>query len=94
MAYADDLILLAPTSSALTRMLQICSNFALDFDVKCSLDKSEHIMFSQSASTQMQKDFVMDGKTIPNASYGTRLGIPIGSGARIFLLTLSCSCPY
>lgn len=81
LAYADDLILLAPTRSAMEMMVQICSIFAHNFDVKFNPDKSQHIIFNQSVSPQRYKALVMDGKTIPNVTHSIHLGIPIGRGA-------------
>ena len=52
MAYADDLILLAPTRAAIEVMLQICSKFAYDYDVKFNPDKSVHVI---SASLSLHR---------------------------------------
>ena len=38
--YADDIMLLAHTVSAMRRMLKICDQYAIDFDVKFNSRKS------------------------------------------------------
>lgn len=81
MAYADDLILLAPTRVAMERMLQVCSNFAHMYDVMFNPNKSVHITFNHAKSTHVANNIKMDGKTIPNVTHGSHLGIPIGKDA-------------
>ena len=39
-AYADDITLLAPNVQALRTMIDICSNYALNYDVKFNAKKS------------------------------------------------------
>lgn len=41
LAYADDLVLIAPAASAMRTMLSICDNFARDFDVIFNASKSK-----------------------------------------------------
>jgi len=41
LAYADDLVLLAPTPHAMICMLQLCAEYAKDYDVLFNADKSK-----------------------------------------------------
>jgi len=36
LAYADDLVLIAPSASGMRKMLSICDNYALDFHMSFS----------------------------------------------------------
>lgn len=45
LAYADDVVLMAPTKHALTFMLNICSDFSRNYDIKFNEDKSKFIWF-------------------------------------------------
>ena len=39
LAYADDVVLLAPSANAMRKMLQLCDDFASDYDVKFNANK-------------------------------------------------------
>ena len=39
LAYADDIVLLAPTPSAMRKLLQICDAYAAEFDISFNPDK-------------------------------------------------------
>ena len=41
LAYADDIVLLAPTADALRRMLKICDNYASEFNIIFNAEKSK-----------------------------------------------------
>jgi len=41
LAYADDIVLLAPTPSALHNMLHMCELYASAYDTKFNIDKSK-----------------------------------------------------
>ena len=45
LAYADDIVLLAPTPTAMCRMLDICDEFAVEHDVLFNASKSKCIYF-------------------------------------------------
>jgi hypothetical protein len=45
LAYADDVVLLAPTAPAMRSMLSVCDRFAIDFNVTFSRNKSKCITF-------------------------------------------------
>ena len=44
LAYADDIVLMAPTVSCISKMLKLCSEFSLDYKVIFNPDKSRHMI--------------------------------------------------
>lgn len=48
LAYADDIVLLAPSPSAMRKLLLICESYALDYDVLFNASKSNFIVFTPS----------------------------------------------
>ena len=46
--YADDVTLLAPTSTALNAILETCSNFASDCDLQFNSSKTKCMYYSQN----------------------------------------------
>jgi hypothetical protein len=48
LAYADDLVLLAPSASATRRMLKICYEFGESYSVIFNASKSKYLMCSSS----------------------------------------------
>jgi len=53
LAYADDVVILAPTASAMRKLLAICDGFANDFDVKFNAYKTKCILFQPSCCNKM-----------------------------------------
>jgi hypothetical protein len=45
LAYADDIVLIAPTPSAMNKMLTICEEFAIEYNVLFNASKSKCIYF-------------------------------------------------
>ena len=50
LAYADDVVLLAPTHSAMRMMLRVCEDFAKDFCLLFNPTKSMCMLVSKSRS--------------------------------------------
>ena len=46
LAYADDIVLVCPTLSAMRKMLSICDAFAVEYDIKFNAQKSKLLMVS------------------------------------------------
>jgi hypothetical protein len=44
-AYADDLVILAPTASAMRKLLSICDEYAINFDILFNASKSKCLLF-------------------------------------------------
>ena len=81
LAYADDVVLLAPTKHAMSLMLKICSKLSTTFDLIFNADKSKFIHFPCRSSCSSKSDrlqICFDGKTIKNTSRYSHLGNIIG----------------
>jgi hypothetical protein len=50
LAYADDLTLLAPTASAMRRMLAICERFVDEFHVTFNVERTKCVIFASRNS--------------------------------------------
>jgi len=46
LAYADDIVLIAPTASAMRKMLSVCESFAARFDIQFNAQKSKCMIVS------------------------------------------------
>jgi Reverse transcriptase (RNA-dependent DNA polymerase)/Endonuclease/Exonuclease/phosphatase family len=78
LAYADDLILLAPSARAMRRMLSICDSFAAEYCVTFNNTKSKCITFHCSklgrGTSMTQSSFAIGGKSIENVDRWPHLG--------------------
>ena len=46
--YADDIVLMVPTATAVGRMLAVCDEFAVKLDVRFNASKSKYMFFSSA----------------------------------------------
>ena len=69
--YADDIALLAPTRSAMQRLLDICQRFGLEHNLSFNPEKSECIIFGSKYSNL---DLYLNNKLIPIVNEVTYLG--------------------
>ena len=75
--YADDVILLAPTRSAMDSLINICEDFSREYSILFNGTKSKHLFFSNKhKETKVQ--FMMQGCCIPYVSQDKHLGNIIG----------------
>jgi Reverse transcriptase (RNA-dependent DNA polymerase) len=81
LAYADDIVLMAPTHSAMRRMLRICERYADDYDIKFNTEKSKCLIVScrRWRNVCVDKDFIpmqftLDGKPIEFVTSYSHLG--------------------
>ena len=58
--YADDVTLLAPTSTALNAMLETCSNFESDFDLQFNSNKTMCMYFSKNNKDEHDNIYFMN----------------------------------
>ena len=65
LCYADDLVLLAPSPSALRTMLQCCESFALERGLRFNASKTQLIRFSFSFSSACAARFHLCGYELP-----------------------------
>jgi hypothetical protein len=78
-AYADDIVLIAPIPFAMRKMLNICDVFASDFDILFNSQKSKFIVITPSArrnfvSVYSDCCFFINGKQIENVKSYPHLG--------------------
>ena len=76
LAYADDIVLLAPTRLSIEKMLKICALYAKEYDVLFNPEKSKHMVFGRNVENK--NVIVMDGRTIDTVSSDVHLGHNIG----------------
>src|SRR5664279_5406755 len=84
LAYADDLVLLAPNPSAMRKLLGICESYAAEFDMKFNPDKSKFIVIAANKRRQFYKDMCkcilnIGTKSIENVDRFSHLGHIISS---------------
>ena len=82
--YADDLILLAPSRETMSKMIEVCENYAIDHNLIFSTDpvpaksKTKCIYMcgktGNSVPDILPKHLTLNGKTLPWVSHATHLG--------------------
>ena len=80
LAYADDLVLLAPTRSSMNRLLGICEAFSDEYKILFNASKSKHIFMSKNRRCA-PIPFELGGNAIPTVDSDKHLGNIIGSQA-------------
>lgn len=81
LCYADDLTLLAPTHSAMTTLLQICEEFAEEYNVTFNATKSQALLFRTRTFPPDLRPFQLHGSSIPFQDNALHLGSFIGINA-------------
>ena len=75
LAYADDITLLAPSPTALRKLLQICENFGASHKMRFNPDKTQCICFCKgNANLSQDSRFLFCGKSIALSTSVTHLG--------------------
>ena len=72
--YADDLVLLAPSPSALRIMLKCCENFAIVHGLKFNPSKMQLIRFCSYPSSSCSASFYFCGQQLPFLDTVSHLG--------------------
>ena len=62
LAYADDVVLLCPTKTGLSKMLNICKQFSCKYDVVLNADKSKPILYSNIQTSVNNISITFQGK--------------------------------
>ena len=79
-AYADDIVLLAPTASAMRHLLSLCDDFAAEYDILFNASKSKCIYFApcniiiRSVTKIPRPVFYIGGKAIDYVKSWPHLG--------------------
>jgi hypothetical protein len=76
-AYADDLILLAPTRSSMLTLISVCEEYSSEFHILFNASKSRHIFFNRGKCPRPD-EFYLLGNAIPVADSEKHLGNTIG----------------
>ena len=73
--YADDLVIFSPYSAGLQKLLSVCSQYGLDFDIKYNAKKSK-VMIVRSREDRQSKfpDFYLSEAALSVCSEITYLG--------------------
>lgn len=73
LAYADDVVLMAPTKTGLQQMIDICVQFSLEYKLKFNGSKSQYIIFEPKTSPDNDSIHAFDG-VLRNQSSVNHLG--------------------
>lgn len=84
LAYADDVVLIAPTPSAMRKMLAVCDAFALEYNILFNASKSKYVVVAPRCKRLLYKQmtqcmFYIGGKTVDNVESYVHLGHIINS---------------
>ncbi len=81
MGYADDVALLSPTVSGMDKLLNVCSSFAKEYDVKFNASKSKVLAFECNDSSKYVRDvkFTLMGSSINQSNIEKHLGHIVGN---------------
>ena len=74
LGYADDLSLLAPTKKGLQKMIDICENYANEFDILFNANKSQFFIFKGRGNMHKDCKVRVNGTLIQNIEKATNLG--------------------
>ena len=73
--YADDLVLMAPSSMGLSMLLAVCSENGIEHDIKYNSTKRNVMIFSCIKLTNIHiPNFLLNGETLPRVSKYKYLG--------------------
>ena len=78
MGYADDVILLAPTVTGMKHMLQICTQYGMEYNVLFNPDKTKLIHIN-NINCNISPNICFMSKHIESVSFEKHLGFPIGN---------------
>ena len=91
LGYADDLILLAPTASALQCMLNVCTKYALEYNVVFNENKTKLIYYPNTQSTVRMPKIVFNGIPIKYVNHDKHLGYLIGNVSENIIISQAIS---
>ena len=83
LAYADDVVILAPSRSALESILAIASLRAADLSLKFNGAKSQYLHFCSDRNSIPNDHVIFCGVDVPRVSEGLHLGNLLGTQARV-----------
>ena len=84
MGYADDVILLAPTVTAMKHMLEICTQYGIEYSVLFNPYKTKFIHIN-NLNCNISPNILLMGKPIETVLFDKHLGFPVGNVPLLFL---------
>ena len=82
LAYADDVTLVAPSRSGIRTLINVCEQFALDYDITFNGTKSQLMFFKGRFSNVSAYGFHVNGQYVEVSKCAMHLGHSISSGDR------------
>ena len=82
LAYADDVTLVAPSRSGIRTLINVCEQFALDYDITFNGTKSQLMFFKGRFSNVSACGFHVNGQYVEFSKCAMHLGHSISSGDR------------
>lgn len=92
-AYADDVILLAPTVFALTKMLKIARLFSKDYMITFNMTKSGFMVFGRGLDVHVEY-VIFDGVRLVAKESDKHLGFPLGPNIDKFRIDVGINDLY
>ena len=78
-AYADDIVILSPSCSALRYLISICEIFAKDFEMIFNPDKCTLLIFTNSEYIKNNTNIMLCGKSVKIVNKEKHLGHVLSS---------------
>ncbi len=78
-ADADDLILLAPTVTALKKIINICELYAVEYDIKFNGSKSKYVLYVGRECAVFHIDIFVNGDTFEQVAQGNHLHLKLST---------------
>ena len=82
LAYADDIMLLAPCKSALSILVSVCEKYASEFDILFNGSKSKLLFFKGRFSNGMESGIMVNRELVNISDNAVHLGHIISSSDR------------
>ena len=73
-AYADDIVLLSPSCTAIRNLVNICETYANEYDIKFNPDKCTLLIFSKLEHIENDVNIIIYGSKVSNISNEKHLG--------------------
>ena len=82
LAYADDITLLAPCKSALSIMIDVCEQYAAEFDILYNGNKSKLLFFKGRYASAITSGIMVNGEIVHISDNCVHLGHNISTSDR------------
>ena len=86
LAYADDITLLAPCKSALSLMIDVCEQYAAEFDILFNGSKSKLLFFKGRYASTITSSIMVNGEIVHISDNAVHLGRNISTSDRDIMI--------